>query len=76
MWSSRGWEVITITRANGIRDVHVVPVDDEKGHEEERCGCGAKVERYENGNSVTVHNAFDGREIVERAVDEVERSRN
>lgn len=48
---------------------HVTPVDDIKEHEESAdCPCGPEVEEYTNGR-VIVHNAWDGREAVEAAIE-------
>lgn len=48
--------------------VHIVPVDDMKPHEElgATCWCLPAVKTYENGNVLVIHNAMDGRELVER----------
>lgn len=49
---------------NGI--YHVLPYRDLKEHEDgERCWCKPKVERYNNGNTLIVHNSADGREFYE-----------
>ena len=46
---------------------HVLPIDDLQSHEESaQCACEPKIE--ENG-ALVMHNSYDGREIVERAVD-------
>lgn len=52
-------------------DVHVLPVDDLKPHEENRlCPCRPSLERVAEADGVVViHNSFDGREITERAID-------
>lgn len=56
-----------------MSDVNVIPVNDLKPHvESPDCACGPRVECFENGNRVIVHNSYDGREIVERAVDEID----
>lgn len=50
--------------------IHVMPVNDLKVHEKSRaCACTPKVEIVEGGNEVVIHNSWDGREILERAVD-------
>ena len=48
--------------------VHVVPVADMKAHEERgaTCWCHPVVKVFENGGLLVVHNAMDGRELVER----------
>lgn len=52
--------------------VNVVPVNDLKPHiDGPDCTCCPRVTCYENGNRVIVHNSYDGREITERAMDEV-----
>jgi hypothetical protein len=57
-------------------DTHVVPLNDLRPHEETRwCPCRPTLRR-ESGGVVVIHNSWDGREITERAVDEVEQRRN
>jgi len=53
-------------------DVHVMPVNDLKEHEESRfCACRPVLEKpVEGGGTVVIHNSYDGREITERAVDQ------
>lgn len=47
--------------------VHVMPVEDLKEHEcSLSCSCQPRV-----SGEVVVHNSWDGREILERAVDEL-----
>ena len=46
-------------------DIHVLPVDDIKSHEENtKCHCNPKLEVI-GANLLIVHNAFDHREIIE-----------
>jgi len=58
--------------------IHVIPIGDEKPHETtHECACRPTVEwvdptdgkPYENGPLV-IHNSYDGREYVERAIGE------
>jgi hypothetical protein len=47
---------------------HVYPVSDTRPHNIEdggQCDCGPKVEFLESGDTLVVHNAWDGREIFE-----------
>lgn len=56
-----------------MSDVNVIPVDDLKAHiESPDCACGPRVTCYDNGNRVIVHNSYDGREITERALYEID----
>lgn len=46
---------------------HVLPTDDIKIHTElSSCHCNPKI-KYESGNTIIIHNSFDGREGVEWA---------
>lgn len=48
---------------------HVHPVNDARPHDTESggdCECGPKVEFLENGDTLVVHNSWDGREIFEQ----------
>lgn len=46
---------------------HVLPNNDEREHDEsEYCWCHPKSQRQPNGNWVIVHNAMDGRELIEQ----------
>lgn len=55
-----------------MSDINVVPVDDLKAHVDgPGCACGPRVTCYENGNRVIVHNSYDGREILENAIDAI-----
>ena len=46
-------------------DLHIVPQNDLRRHEEIRaCWCHPRVKHYPRGSAV-VHNALDGRELVE-----------
>lgn len=46
----------------------VLPVDDIAEHDLESttCKCNPKVE-FENGNMILIHDAFDGRQEIEKA---------
>ena len=48
---------------------HVYPVNDLDPHDTESagdCPCGPSMETLENGDILIVHNAYDGREIIEK----------
>ena len=58
--------------ANYVADcppaVHTIPLRDSAPHEESlACPCGPRVHRYGEGMQV-IHNSWDGREILERAI--------
>ena len=58
----------TTTARNGdrFRRIHVIPVDDLKPHiESSDCQCDP-IEKVEAEGIIYVHNAFDGRELVEQ----------
>lgn len=48
---------------------HVYPLKDLHPHNLDgvECDCNPKIEDYENGGTVVIHNAFDGRELMEQA---------
>jgi len=48
----------------------VVPLDDLFPHDKysEGCACWPRVEEYENGAKLYIHNSFDGREKEELLV--------
>lgn len=53
------------------RSIHVYPVDDLFPHDTEsagQCECNPKIE-FENGETMVIHNAWDGREIFEEMED-------
>lgn len=58
----KGWDVVRTE--NG--DLHVVPCSDLEPHTvcDVICGCGPFHD--EDSENLIIHNAFDGREIVER----------
>lgn len=48
--------------------LHVIPFNDDHRHEETTmCACEPAVE-FVNGNTMVTHNAFDGRECIERVL--------
>lgn len=48
---------------------HVLPIDDLLKHEEsENCQCQPKIEVQESGDLIVIHNAFDGRDLVEQGL--------
>lgn len=50
--------------------IHVIPINDDRGHEQSLdCWC-KPVRRREAGQFVMVHNSADGREWVEREIGE------
>lgn len=52
---------------------HILPVGDLKKHSEEStCECHPKV-IFENGNMIIVHNSYDGRELKEQLIAEIEK---
>ena len=56
-----------------MSDVNVVPVNDLKPHiDGPSCACGPRVECLDNGNRIIVHNSYDGREVLENALDEID----
>lgn len=58
-----GWEVIPTTWA-----IHVVPQDDAKTHGLDlHCHCNPRKEVGPNGHLIVIHDAFDGRVVVEHA---------
>jgi hypothetical protein len=52
-----------------FEEVHVVPLNDTAAHFTDCpwCGCHPKIEPYER-KPIVIHNAYDGREITERAL--------
>lgn len=45
--------------------IHVLPENDLKDHtQSDSCECGPKI-RYVDGGKLVVHNAYDGREVIE-----------
>lgn len=55
---------------------HVIPINDIKKHiEKPTCKCSPKV-IVENGQSIYIHNSYDGREIVEEAKSRIKNSEN
>lgn len=45
---------------------HILPTNDIDTHEESTiCKCEPKLEILEDGDMMIIHNAFDGREIIE-----------
>ena len=59
-----------------MSDINIIPNGDIKGHEEsEFCYCHPRIEYEENGR-IIIHNSFDGREFVEKAVREIEEKCN
>ena len=45
---------------------HVLPTNDLVIHKEDgSCKCNPNIKTYDNGNVLIIHNAFDGREIIE-----------
>ncbi len=54
--------------------IHVIPLNDLRPHEEEGIACPCRPKVLEGG--IVVHNSWDGREILEQAVDEIEHRKN
>lgn len=44
---------------------HIIPVNDERDHEESECWCDAVSTVQPNGDWLIVHNSADGREQFE-----------
>lgn len=62
---SMGWSVVRTDWA-----VHVVPQDDVKPHTLDlHCHCNPREEVAAKGHLVVIHDAFDGRLVVEQAED-------
>jgi hypothetical protein len=60
-----GWIHIYVQgRPSG--DVHLVPLDDLRTHDEECCWCRPRDETLSDGSVLTIHNSLDGREAYER----------
>jgi len=51
---------------------HILPTNDLEPHEESStCKCLPEVEVIDNGDMLIIHNSFDGREQVEKLVQDV-----
>ncbi len=47
-------------------DVHIIPVDDLKDHDESQyCHCEPRIEPGDYGKNLVIHNSYDGRELTE-----------
>jgi len=70
------------TTKTGSNVVQVIPLDDEQEHDETvyldeddpckpmcECSCGVKIEFSEKGCWIIIHQAFDGRQALEWALD-------
>lgn len=45
---------------------HILPTNDLIIHKESsKCKCDPKIKTQSNGNILVIHNAYDGREIIE-----------
>lgn len=52
--------------------IHILPINDLKEHEElTTCGCNPKIEILEDGEIMVIHNSYDGREIIEDLVSNI-----
>lgn len=57
--------------------VHVIPENDIRSHwDSTACPCRPRTEEVAGGGTVVVHNSFDGQEITERAIDEIDSRQN
>lgn len=57
------WELVQTPWA-----IHVVPIEDDKPHYIElHCHCNPRKEVAANGHLIVIHDAFDGRVVVEQA---------
>lgn len=56
---------------------HVLPVNDKREHEEETtCLCKPNIQVEPLSNDlIVIHNSYDGRELLERIVDEVHKKK-
>lgn len=53
-----------------MKDIHIIPLNDTQEHNlSDYCPCEPKHDKQES--NVIIHNAFDGREAVEWAQDEL-----
>lgn len=51
---------------------NILPINDLKEHvDDSTCKCNPKV-IFENGEMIVIHNSFDGREIREQLIEEIE----
>ena len=53
--------------------IHILPQADLKEHSDgraESCACQPRIETFENGNKLIVHNAWDGREFFEHEAEQ------
>jgi hypothetical protein len=51
---------------------HILPINDLKEHSERSsCECNPKVRQLENGDLLVSHNSYDGRELIEELLAEV-----
>lgn len=49
---------------------HITPINDLEEHQESStCKCNPKVEVQPGGDLIVIHNSFDRRELVEKAID-------
>lgn len=61
----KGWQVIRL-KVRGVR-LHVYPVGDLRRHDlVVECWCKPRAERIRRHGLLVMHNAEDGRELVER----------
>lgn len=44
---------------------HVYPINDKEDHSGIQCKCNPKLKNLDNGNTIVIHNAMDGRELFE-----------
>lgn len=54
-----------MSESTASSDLHVLPIEDLREHEETRdCWCGPRLEQ-EGETMIVVHNSLDGRELIE-----------
>jgi hypothetical protein len=64
-----GWQII---RSEDGLTAHIVPVDDIEPHDESMyCLCKPKEWVNDHGLVLYTHNSFDGREVAERLMEEM-----
>ena len=56
--------------------INILPINDLKEHEENTtCECNPKVEVLENGEILVIHNSYDRREVIEEALELINKNK-